>query len=530
MALETQGGHRENMRGVVATIVSIFLTLVARADWPYPTPAAAPTPGCSYYVSTSGADSNPGSASRPWEHIHFAIAHLGDGQAACVAPGVYSSSYDNDGNIRITNSGAPGRPKALIAQDSGGLPQIRSLWISASYWLVGHFDISNQANSYGVQISGSATGVSIKDNYIHELCREGIYASNATSHITITGNRVRHAQMAGISLGGANSLVSLNEIWDTRELPWLAGGIYASCTDPQPNSCRDDADGIRFFGTGHIIRQNYIHDIPVNHASGGPIDQQAPHTDCFQTWNNQGQAAGGNILIEQNWCRWPARYLAIPADVSPWSGLGCKGQNHIASLEHTERGTITWKNNIFSDSGKGIVITSGIAAQHIWNNTFDHVQDEAIEIPAGRIADWQIGNNIFFDSGNARDGWLAWTDQSGVTMGSNDFYMRAGASSASLYWGGGRAPSYTAVDPQFLSTGNSTGAGADYRLRDSSPLGAGGETIVSVSSDIKGNPRAAGHYSYGAFQPACGEAASCGPLNLAKPNAVTPVQGDAFDR
>jgi len=509
------------MRRVVATIVSIFLTSVACADWPFPTPAPAPTPGCSYYVSTSGADSNPGSVSRPWLHIQFAIAHLGDGQVACAAPGVYASSYDNSGNIRITNSGAQGRLKVLTAEDPGGLPQIRSLWISASYWSVDHFDISNQSNAYGVEISGNATGVSITNNYIHELCRGGIYASNATSQLTIKGNRIWHAQMAGISFGGADSLVSLNEIWDTRELPWLAGGIYASCTDPQPNSCLDDADGIRFFGNGHIIRENYIHDIPVNHASGGPIDQQAPHTDCFQTWNNHGQAAGGNILIEQNWCRWPARYLATPADVSPWSSLGCKGQNHIASIEHTARGTITWKNNVFANSGKGI-ITSGSAAHHIWNNTFDHVQDEAIEIPAGRAADWLIQNNIFFDSGNARDGWLAWTNQSGVTIGRNNFYMRIGAPNASLYWGGGTAPSYSIVDPQFVSTGNSTGAGADYRLEDSSPLAASGETIVSVRSDIKGNPRVAGHYSCGAFQLACGDASPCDPINRVKPNSATP--------
>jgi hypothetical protein len=501
------------MRRVVVTIVSIFLTSVACADWPYPTPTPAPAPGCNYYVSTSGADSNPGSASRPWLHIQFAIAHLGDGQVACVAPGVYASSYDNSGNIRITSSGAEGRPKVLTAQDPGALPQIRSLWISASYWLVDHLDVSNQSNAYGVEISGNATGVSITNNYIHELCRGGIYASNATSQLTITGNRVWHAQMAGISFGGANSLVSLNEIWDTRELPWLAGGIYASCTDPQPDSCRDDADGIRFFGTGHIIRQNYIHDIPVNHASGGPIDQQAPHTDCFQTWNNHGQAAGGNILIEQNWCRWPAPYLATPADVSPWAGRGCVGSNHIASIEDAT-GTITWQNNVFANSGHGIIV-SGSAAHHIWNNTFDHVQAEAIEVHPDTVSDWLIQSNIFFDSGNGRDGWLAWKNQSGVKIGSNDFYMRTGAPGGNLYWGGGTAPSYTAVDPQFVSTGNSTGAGSDYRLRDSSPLAASGETVVSVSNDIEGNPRLAGHYSFGAFQPACGAASPCGLLNRA---------------
>jgi hypothetical protein len=497
---------------IVAMVLG--LSTATYAAWPFPTPASRPTPACNYYVSTTGSDSNPGSRVQPWRHIQHAITHIANGQAACVGPGAYTGATDNNGQISITNSGAPGARKTLTTQNVSAPPKIRSLWISGSYWTVDHFDISNQSNAYGVQVSGSATEVAITNNYIHELCREGIYTNLGTSSLKIVGNRVWHAQMAGISLSGNNSLLELNEIWGTREMPWLAGGIYAACSDPQPNSCRNDADGVRFFGSGHRIRRNYIHDIPVNHAAGGPIEQQAPHSDCFQTWNNHGQPAGGDTLIEENWCRWPARYLATPADALPWSKLGCSGGNHIAHVENAT-GTITWKNNVFADTAHGIIVLSGNAEHHFLNNTFDHVQTEAIEIGPREVAGWQIENNIFFDTGDGKDGWLGWRNQSGITIGSNDFFLRSGTPRQGQWWGGGTAPKCLEADPQFMSTGTSTGAGADYRLRNSSPLALTGETIPAVKNDILGTPRIAGKYSYGAFQLVCSVGSSCGPANRA---------------
>jgi hypothetical protein len=56
-----------------------------------------------------------------------------------------------------------------------------------------------------------------------------------------------------------------------------------------------DADALRFLGSGHVFRGNYIHDI-----DNGTSENPDAHIDCFLTW---GPAA--NITIERNPCEWP---------------------------------------------------------------------------------------------------------------------------------------------------------------------------------------------------------------------------------
>ena len=53
-----------------------------------------------------------------------------------------------------------------------------------------------------------------------------------------------------------------------------------------------DADGIRFFGSGLIIRRNRIYDITLNDPENIGL-----HIDCFQTWGPAYQ-----ITFEQNFC------------------------------------------------------------------------------------------------------------------------------------------------------------------------------------------------------------------------------------
>ena len=49
-----------------------------------------------YYVSTSGSDSNDGSAAHPWATIAHASSVVGPGAIVHVAPGTYSGQFNTD--------------------------------------------------------------------------------------------------------------------------------------------------------------------------------------------------------------------------------------------------------------------------------------------------------------------------------------------------------------------------------------------------------------------------------------------------
>jgi hypothetical protein len=59
----------------------------------------------------------------------------------------------------------------------------------------------------------------------------------------------------------------------------------------------DDVDGMRVWGTGHIIRNNYIHDLNVNKGEG------EPHADCIQNYQHSSRTTVSyNVTVENNYC------------------------------------------------------------------------------------------------------------------------------------------------------------------------------------------------------------------------------------
>ena len=150
----------------------------------------------------------------------------------------------------------------------------------ASYVKISGFQITNttttEPGGYGVYVVGSNNVVS--SNYVHDLYFEGIVVSgegnpnsSTTAYNIVSGNRVVRASMAGIHVEGLYNTVYYNDISWTRQYP--TGG---------PRRSGADADGIRFFGFGHHLTSNNIHDIRY-----GTTENVDPHVDCFQTWGPQ---------------------------------------------------------------------------------------------------------------------------------------------------------------------------------------------------------------------------------------------------
>ena len=421
-----------------------------------PKPTQTPV-GTAYYVATIGSDSASGSASAPWRTIQKAVNSLNPGQTAIVLAGNYGEQ------VNVTRSGQNGSPITLETV-TGADVKLKNFTVDGSYWVLSGFDISNQTagdgvgNGYGIYVTGSASFDTIENNYIHDLCEEGLFMDPGVSHITVLRNRIFHAEMAGINLDGLNNLIQGNEVWGTSQYPANNGGIFSVC------SARSgaDADGMRFFGQNHVVKGNHFHDIAF-----GSTENPNPHTDCWQTWG--GSITITNILFDGNLCRWP---------VIAQNGDAGEEACEIEALDSAVS-NITMQNNVFANMFQGLQIGAGVGPVSFLNNTFDHIEQEAIIYQDARTSGDKVIDNIFFDVGAGSGPFIT---SCNPTIENNDFFMRSGSP--------GSGCSFLSNNPMFVSNGDSTGLGADYHLQASSHLiGAG--VVDGVSTDFDGVARSA---------------------------------------
>jgi len=321
--------------------------------------------------------------------------------------------------------------------------------VRASYVRIRGFEITNrnqtEESGQGIRLSGAHNEV--RGNLIHDLCFEGIFLdggpgrdSDTTSENTISGNTIRAADMAGIQVEGRKNLIARNDISQTWQYP-------AGC----PNRRGADADGMRFFGLGHIFRENHIHDIALP-GTGFNLD---PHTDCFQTW---GPAQ--DIIFERNWCEMPAP-----------SVVGRAG-NNFSNIENFAGpvGGLRFVGNVIINVGHGIIMIGdgpapidGLAFE---NNTADNILQEAVILQ--KVVNAHIANCIFYNVGAGRDNFLATDDVSaGFVAINNDMYMPDGSRPGTY----GSNAGHLTVDPGFRNASEH-----DLRLSESSPVkGMGAE-------------------------------------------------------
>jgi hypothetical protein len=442
---------------------------------PTPTPVGGPTPtpvpptsssGATFYVSPSGSDSAAGTSSAPWRTIQKAADTLSAGQIAMVAGGNYGE------RVSITRSGTQSSPITLQVAN-GATAQLLGFDITGNSWIVSGFDISTQTNGtdgFGIYVSGSASYVTLQTNYIHELCHEGIFMDPGVTHVSVLNNRIWRAEMAGVSADGTYDLIQGNEVWGTQQYPASAGGIYAGCTI----AGGADADAFRFFGQHNTFRSNYAHDI----YTSSPTNPN-PHTDCFQTWGSTAMQVD-SILIERNTCRWPVASTSVDAEVAMIEG--------VDGLV----GTVTIQNNQLSNMRQGIDVGHNVGAVKVYNNTWDHILQEALIFMDMRSPGDEVINNIFYDVGGGGDTYASVPSGAPVFQ-ANCFYMPGGASVGTYP----TAEPFMSIAPGFVNYGDATGGGADFHLSSGSGLLGAGIVLPQVTNDYYGNSRGTTSFSVG---------------------------------
>jgi hypothetical protein len=207
-----------------------FSPAQAAATW---TPRPAGQTTSTYYVSTSGSDSNSGTINSPWLTIQHAASSVSAGATVYVFGGVYNESVNFPASgtalAPITFQSYPGQTAVIdgtgvtcctsnppsSGNDTQGLINI----VNRSYIVVSGFEIRNFTTGKaaytpaGVWITGSGTGVQLLDNLVHNITTSSEKNGNAfgiaaygTSQVPIRYLVISGNQVYNLKTGNSESV------------------------------------------------------------------------------------------------------------------------------------------------------------------------------------------------------------------------------------------------------------------------------------------------------------------------------------
>ena len=177
-----------------------------------------------FYVSTNGSDSNPGTAAQPFRTITYAYRHASPGTTVLVAPGTYTD-YTRRWGLHLYANGTASNPIVLESEVRGGAiidgqfasDRNKAIYLDGSYNVIEGFGITRAPNT-GIFVAGNAN--QILEN---EICNngtqgatdpegQGIYSDKGTSGNVYDGNYIHDNGYAGSNLDHGLYLCGQNEV------------------------------------------------------------------------------------------------------------------------------------------------------------------------------------------------------------------------------------------------------------------------------------------------------------------------------
>jgi hypothetical protein len=514
--------------GSIPTGGSITITAVSQADTSKSASAiltiqVPSRSGVTYYVSTTGSDSNSGSLTAPFRTIQHGANIAVAGDTVQVRAGTYNekitlSSSGNATSGYITFRSYPGETAAVDGTGvsccgSNGQDGLFSLTTN-SYIIIQGFEIRNYATAskstpVGIDFEGAGSYLQILNNHIHNIaatagsCSKAnalavaIYGKQAPAsinHVTIAGNEVDHNTTGcseTVTVNGnvqywveANNLihddnnigmdfigfegVSPNVSYDQARDGWnFANTIYniSSSNNPVYTSscwCADGfyADG----GTRIIVERDLVHNVDINEAAS----EHSGHNASYVTIRN-------NVIYNMN----------APAISIGGYSARVGGSDHIVIVNNT------LYNDATKVSGQGEFQIQ----YHATNNTFE--------------------NNVIYSTQVLLLNDFTNSTPNPATLDYNDWFYAPSAGAANFVWQKSTVTGYstyqsksgqdahsTFADPLFV---NQSGTPPNLDISVNSPaIGLGrnlGPDAVGVL-DFNGNPRvnANGQLNAGAYQ------------------------------
>jgi hypothetical protein len=311
-------------------------------------PSLAGQAGATYYVSTTGKNSNPGTIGAPWLTIQHAANTVKAGATVYVFGGVYHESVNfpasGTASEPITFQSYPGEAAVIDGTGvsccgSSGTQGLINMTGSLSYITISGFEIRNYTTNnesnvpVGVWITGSGTGIHILNNRVHNITTTSeangnafgmaIYGTSKTpiTQLVISGNEVydlRTGESESLTVNGSvtyfqitNNLVHDNDNigidmigyegvgpvgYDEAMYGEVSGNtVYNISGITNPGEGYEyDADGLYCDGCAYVtIEQNVI--IQTDYGIETTSENQICQTNGTE-WsgpNNTGTAARG---------------------------------------------------------------------------------------------------------------------------------------------------------------------------------------------------------------------------------------------
>ncbi len=478
----------------------------------------------SFYVSTTGDDSNPGTQTAPWRTVQHAADTVCAGSTVNLRGGIYEElvTIKASGNATdgfITFRSYPGETAVLDAEHF--VPTVGSAVLTIhnkSYVRIEGLEIRNYRTAehrltpLGISVMGSGSHIELLKNNVHHIQQtfEGrdapgrggngfgiaVYGTDAKtpiSELVIEGNEVHHLKTGSseslvVNGNVTNFRITHNVVHDNNNIGIDVIGFERTAPDPAVDQARDG-----------VVSGNLVYNIT---SRGNPAYRNDESSDGIYV------DGGTRILIEQN----------VIHDVDFGIELASEHRNRATSY-------VTARNNLVYHCHTAGVSIGGYAPERghtehcrVVNNTL--YDDDTSGTGSGEFQmQWNMADNIFENNivyAGAR--CLITLNRSQVdkkqppaTIDYNLYYCASGAKAS--IWKEFSATA-TGFDQYVQSTGNDRhsrfldphfvdAAAKDFHLRSDSPARAAGTTdgVPVGKLDLEGAPRVkSGNIDVGCYQ------------------------------
>ncbi len=469
----------------VIVMLTLGSTVLLRAEDPKPAPTLPASPSTFYVNSANPAanDGNTGTQAAPWLTIQHGITTANPGDTIVVMPGQYGRTMvtkSGTKDLPITLKGVTIPNQAHVKKDQlldplhpvafpGNLSAnavTQGFDVSgASFVSIEHFEITAVGAGMGGIFLKGAENIHIVGNFLHDLNPEkghwgGIRSdTHDVKNILVKDNTLFRCHGSSICVLGDNWIVEGNEV-----------SHGTNCrTDTGANVGGEDA--LRLFGTGHVIRYNYLHDF----LDQEQFPKSEPHLDAFQTFSVYPEVQfASHILIEKNYC-YNIGQMFMCSDTA-------EQKNQDNKVHH-----ITLTGNVFRKTNAyAVLLTRGSDNMTFTNNVVADAYYGALTASEGSHHAIVL-NNIFFNNGTSNtaqgrkpNGPVGFdvSSQVGTTCDyniySHDFTYPKKIAAFDTH-------STYGVDPKFMNPEI-----GDYRLQNDSPaIGAGDPSLTSANGKRK---------------------------------------------
>lgn len=406
-----------------------------------------------YYISTAGSDSNPGTPSQPWLTVQKAANTVVAGDTVNIAAGAYAQ------NATESTSGVNGSPITFC-----GPGQVQKFSITGNYVILTNLNLGT-------------TGGSVTQMYTD---------STPIVNLTGTGDIVTSCYIRGYNSGRGIVLNGSGEIITNCDFTAMAWDSVFFVTAESASNClivnnnfhdQDNSDAMGFvWGVNITIRGNLS-----TNCQNSRYD--LVHADFIQNFANSSSSVASNVVVEQN--------TVINGNLQCWMlNAANTGVPQSPKMRNWEI-----RNNVFAVSDQSGFIDMSYV--NVYNNIFYrwgtgnatafYIGSASYPGPWATGDNVIIRNNIFLGcdpAGNIQSSWGWFVDQYGTNLVADHNYFGGldntskSVSEAGMINGG---------NPFFVNQAN-----LNFQLQSNSPLINAGVTIASFNNDKNGVSRPQG--------------------------------------